>query len=216
MSEPEEKQKEEQTPEPKAPETAAEAQDGSETAKAAPEEDCTATESPGTEPTEGEPAANDGDESHEATPEEAKAEAEPNWKDMYARALADFDNYRKRASRDREELVKFATAEAVKDMLPTADNLALALDQAKDKEDPFVKGVQLAYDGFLQALKSHGAEPFDSLGETLDPNRHDAIATLPSETVEEGRISTEVKKGWMLNGRLLRAAQVVVSSGKGT
>ena len=147
--------------------------------------------------------------------EEKPAPAEPDWKDMYARTLADFDNYRKRTSRDREELVKFATSEAVRDMLPTADNLALALDQAKDKDDPFVKGVQLAYDGFLKALKDHGAEPFESVGETLDPNRHEAIATLPSETVEEGRIANEVKKGWMLNGRLLRAAQVVVSSGKG-
>ena len=147
--------------------------------------------------------------------EEAPAKTEPDWKDMYARTLADFDNYRKRAARDREELVKFATSEAVKDMLPTADNLALALDQAKSKDDPFVKGVQLAYEGFLKALKDHGAEPFDSVGETLDPNRHEAIATLPSDTVEEGRISTEVKKGWLLNGRLLRAAQVVVSSGKG-
>ena len=146
--------------------------------------------------------------------EEKPASAEPDWKDMYARTLADFDNYRKRTSRDREELVKFATAEAVKDMLPTVDNLALALNQAKDKDDPFVKGVQLAYDGFLKALKDHGAEPFESVGETLDPNRHEAIATLPSETVEEGRIANEVKKGWMLNGRLLRAAQVVVSSGK--
>ena len=146
---------------------------------------------------------------------EAPAKDEPDWKDMYARTLADFDNYRKRAARDREELVKFATSEAVKDMLPTADNLALALEQAKTKEDPFVKGVQLAYEGFLKALKDNGAEPFDSVGETLDPNRHEAIATLPSDTVEEGRISTEVKKGWMLNGRLLRAAQVVVSSGKG-
>ena len=153
----------------------------------------------------------------ESEPETAEKSAEPamDWKDLYARTLADFDNYRKRASRDREELVKFATSEAIKDMLPTADNLALALDQAKDKEDPFVKGVQLAYDGFLKSLKDHGAEPFDSVGETLDPNRHEAIATLPSETVEEGKISTEVKKGWMLNGRLLRAAQVVVSSGKG-
>ena len=150
--------------------------------------------------------------SEEAPP----ANAEPDWKDMYARTLADFDNYRKRAVRDREELVKFATSEAVKDMIPTVDTLALALDQAKDKaDDPFVKGVQLAYDGFLKALKEHGAEPFDSVGEVLDPNRHEAIATLPSETVEEGKISTEVKKGWMLNGRLLRAAQVVVSSGKG-
>ena len=146
--------------------------------------------------------------------EEKPTSAEPDWKDMYARTLADFDNYRKRTSRDREELVKFATAEAVKDMLPTVDNLALALNQAKDKDDPFVKGVQLAYDGFLKALKDHGAEPFESVGETLDPNRHEAIATLPSETVEEGRIANEVKKGWMLNGRLLRAAQVVVSSGK--
>ena len=139
--------------------------------------------------------------------------AEPDWKDMYARMLADFDNYRKRVSRDREELVKFAASETVKDMLVTADNLSLALGQAKDTEDPFVKGVQLAYESFLKALKDHGAEPFESVGEELDPNRHEAIATLPSDSIEEGKISTEVKKGWMLNGRLLRAAQVVVSSG---
>jgi len=193
-------------------------------------EEATAAETePEPEKPEGETAADEASAA-EATKEDAadasaEAEQEPetaeksaelatDWKDLYARTLADFDNYRKRASRDREELVKFATSEAVKDMLPTADNLALALDQAKDKEDPFVKGVQLAYDGFLKALKDHGAEPFDSVGETLDPNRHEAIATLPSETVEEGKISTEVKKGWMLNGRLLRAAQVVVSSGK--
>ena len=152
--------------------------------------------------------AEDGSPAAEETPS-----AEPDWKDMYARMLADFDNYRKRVSRDREELVKFAASETVKDMLVTADNLALALGQAKDPEDPFVKGVQLAYESFLKALKDHGAEPFESVGEELDPNRHEAIATLPSGSMEEGKISTEVKKGWMLNGRLLRAAQVVVSSG---
>lgn len=146
--------------------------------------------------------------------DEGAAAGEPDWKAMYARTLADFDNFRKRTSRDREELVKFASSETVKDMLATADNLALALNQAADPEDPFVKGVKLAYDGFLKALKDHGAEPFESVGEELDPNRHEAIATLPSEEVEEGKISTEVKKGWFLNGRLLRAAQVVVSSGR--
>ena len=212
MSEAEEKKEEGQTPETEASETAAEAEKEPEETEAAPEGGA-AQEEPPTEAGGDESAANVVPESAEAKPDETKAE--PDWKDMYARALADFDNYRKRASRDREELVKFATSEAVKDMLPTADNLALAVSQAKDKEDPFVKGVQLACDGFLAALKKHGAEPFDSLGETLDPNRHEAIATLPSETVEEGKISTEVKKGWMLNGRLLRAAQVVVSSGKG-
>ena len=146
------------------------------------------------------------------TPEPAPDETD--WKNLYARTLADFDNYRKRTSRDREELVKFAASDMIKDLLPTADNLALALGQAKDADDPFVKGIRLAYDGFLKALKDHGAEPFESVGEELDPNRHEAIATLPSDTVEEGRIANEVKKGWMLNGRLLRAAQVVVSSGK--
>ncbi len=163
---------------------------------------------------EGESAAESARED-ESERDPGQAKAEPDWKDMYARTLADFDNYRKRTARDREELVKFATSDAVKDMLPTADNLMIALDQAKDKEDPFVKGVRLAYEGFLKSLKDHGAEPFDSVGEPLDPSRHEAIATLPSETVEEGKISAEVKKGWMLNGRLLRAAQVVVSSGKG-
>ncbi len=156
----------------------------------------------------GEPSAGD-------PPEDEPPKAEPDWKDMYARTLADFDNYRRRTARDREELVKFAASEAVKDMLPTADNLAIALSQAKDQEDPFVKGVRLAYEGFLKALGDHGAEPFDSVGEALDTSRHEAIATLPSDTVEEGRISAEAKRGWMLNGRLLRAAQVVVSSGKG-
>ncbi len=170
---------------------------------------------------EGEPAAEPEKEAAEPEKEAAagkapeQAKAEPDWKDMYARTLADFDNYRKRTARDREELVKFATSDAVKDMLPTADNLMIALDQAKDKEDPFVKGVRLAYEGFLKSLKDHGAEPFDSVGESLDPSRHEAIATLPSETIKEGRISAEIKRGWMLNGRLLRAAQVVVSSGKG-
>jgi molecular chaperone GrpE len=170
--------------------------------------------SPESSPEASDPGADEG-RTEETSQEDSGEEvpSEPDWKDMYARMLADFDNYRKRVSRDREELVKFAASETVKDMLGTADNLALAISQAKDPEDPFVKGVKLAYDGFLKALKDHGAEPFESVGEELDPNRHEAIATLPSDSVEEGKISTEVKKGWMLNGRLLRAAQVVVSSG---
>ena len=159
-------------------------------------------------------AGAEGGAEEDAPPESPEPADEPDWKDMYARTLADFDNYRKRTSRDREELVKFSTSEVIKDMLLTADNLALALDQAKNKDDPFVKGVKLAYDGFLKSLKDHGAEPFESVGEVLDPNRHEAIASLPSDTVEDGKIANEVKKGWMLNGRLLRAAQVVVSSGK--
>ena len=141
--------------------------------------------------------------------------AEPDWKDRYARAMADFDNFRKRTARDREDLVKFAASDVLKDVLPTVDNLARALDEAKDKaEDPFVKGVKLVYDGLIKTLADHGATPLDAIGEPFDANFHEALAQLPSEDVEEGHVMSEVKRGWMLHGKLLRAAQVVVSAGK--
>ena len=139
--------------------------------------------------------------------------AEPDWKERYARTLADFDNYRKRMARDREELAQFAAKDILKDLLPTVDNLALALDKAENKEDPFVQGVKLAYDGFLKALADHGATPLDSVGEPFDTNFHDALAQLPSADVPEGTVMNEVKRGWLLHGKLLRPAQVVVSSG---
>ena len=148
-----------------------------------------------------------------AAAEEPSAPAEPNWKDQYARLLADFDNYRKRVARDKEELAQFAAKDILKDLLPTVDNLALALDKAENKEDPFVQGVKLAYDGFLKALADHGATPLDSVGEPFDANFHEAIAQLPSPDVAEGVVMNEVKRGWLLHGKLLRAAQVVVSSG---
>ena len=154
----------------------------------------------------------------ESPAEEQPAEAqpaEPDWKDRYARAMADFDNFRKRTARDREDLVKFAASDVLKDILPTVDNLARALEEAKDKtDDPFVTGVKLVYDGLLKALAEHGATPLDSAGELFDANFHEALAQLPSEEVEEGHVISEVKRGWMLNGKLLRAAQVVVSAGK--
>ena len=146
-------------------------------------------------------------------PETPEKPAEPNWKDQYARMLADFDNYRKRVARDREELAQFAAKDILKDLLPTVDNLALALEKAENKDDPFVQGVKLAYDGFLKALADHGATPIDSVGEPFDANFHDALAQLPSPDVAEGIVMNEVKRGWLLHGKLLRPAQVVVSSG---
>ena len=141
--------------------------------------------------------------------------AEPDWKTLYALTLADFDNYKKRAARDREDTYRYAEMDILKDILPVVDNLALALANAKEKsDDPFVKGVQLVYDTLLKSLKDHGAEPFDSVGKDLDTEKMEAIATLPSPDIPEGKVSIESKKGWMLKDKVLRAAQVVVSSGK--
>ena len=140
--------------------------------------------------------------------------AEPDWKDLYARLKADFDNYKKRAARDRDDVYRYAESDILGDILPTVDNLALALANAKDQEDPFVKGVKLAYDTLLKALKDHGAEPFDSVGNELDTEKMEAITMMPSADIAEGKVVAEAKRGWTLKGKTLRAAQVVVSSGK--
>jgi molecular chaperone GrpE len=153
----------------------------------------------------------------EETAAEAKVEnaVEPDWKSLYAITLADFDNYKKRAARDREDVYRYAEGDILKDVLPSVDNLALALEKAADKEDQFVKGVQLVYDSLVKALASHGAKPMEELlGKELDPNFHEALATMPNDEFEEGKICNIVKTGWMLNDKLLRAAQVVVSAGK--
>ena len=151
----------------------------------------------------------------DAKDSKSEAKTEPDWKNLYAVTLADFDNYKKRAARDREDVYRYAESDILKDILPVVDNLALALEHAKDKENDFVKGVQLVSDGLLKALADHGAKPMaDLVGKELDPNFHEAIATLPDEKIEEGKISNVAKTGWTLNDKLLRAAQVVVSSGK--
>ena len=160
-----------------------------------------------------EPVAEEKSSAEEVPAAKDEPAAEPDWKERYARTLADFDNYRKRMARDREELAQFAAKDILKDLLSTVDNLALALDKAENKDDPFVQGVKLAYDGFLKVLADHGATPLDSVGEPFDTNFHDALAQLPSADVPEGTVMNEVKRGWLLHGKLLRPAQVVVSSG---
>ncbi len=168
-----------------------------------------------TKPEEAKEAAKEADAAKaEKAPEKP---AEPDWKDLYARLLADFDNFKKRTARDREDTYRYAEADILKDILPTVDNLALALEKAqgdKKDDDPFVKGVKLVLESLTKTLKEHGAEPFDSVGNPLDTERMEAIAHLPSPTVEEGKVSNEAKRGWMLKGKVLRVAQVVVSSGK--
>ena len=171
------------------------------------------TETPAEEEKPADPEESSSAKAMEDKPEDRPAE--PDWKTLYALTLADFDNYKKRAARDREDTYRYAEMDILKDVLPAVDNLQLALANAKEKsDDPFVKGVQLVYDTLLKSLKDHGAEPFDSVGKELDTEKMEAIATLPSPDVPEGKVSIESKKGWMLKDKVLRAAQVVVSSGK--
>ncbi|HWA86760.1 MAG TPA: nucleotide exchange factor GrpE [Opitutus sp.] len=157
---------------------------------------------------------------HELTPAaselaSAKTEAAENY-DRYLRAVADLENFRRRTVREKEELRLFAAGRVLEDLLPVMDNLGLALVAAK-KPDADLKGlvggVEMVLNQLKSALASHGLKEIDPAGQTFDANLHEAIAAQPSAEVPDGKVLNVVRTGFALNGRLLRPASVVVSSG---
>ncbi|MBM4163923.1 MAG: nucleotide exchange factor GrpE [Lentisphaerae bacterium] len=134
-------------------------------------------------------------------------------KDRYARLMADFDNFRKRQVREREEVVKRANEALILELLHAIDHLDLALTAAANSTDPFVTGVRMVADQIHAALAKFDARPEDAVGQPFDPGRHEALNETPSDVVPAGHVSIQLRKGWSLAGRLLRPAQVMISSG---
>ena len=146
----------------------------------------------------------------EPSPEARELEA---LKDRYARMMADFDNYRKRQTREREEWLKRANEELLGDLLPVVDHLELALKKMTDPSDPLITGVKMVYDQFIALLSRYGVTPIDAKGKPFDPAFHEALTQMSSATVPAHIVIDQFRRGWLLAGRLLRPAQVVVSSG---
>jgi molecular chaperone GrpE len=134
--------------------------------------------------------------------------------ESYLRLQADFDNYRKRVLREKEDLYQRANEDIMEELLPVLDHLELALQAAGDKiEDPVVQGFSLVGDQLRGALAKFGLSEIEAAGCEFDPNYHEAIMHMPTAEVEENYIVSVARKGYKLGERLLRAAQVVVSSG---
>jgi len=134
-------------------------------------------------------------------------------KDRYTRLMADFDNFRKRQLREREEWIKRANEELLGDLLPVIDHLELALKKTDAPSDPFATGVKMVYDQFFALLDRYGVTPIDAQGKPFDPAFHEALSQMTSATVPANMVLDQFRRGWLLAGRLLRPAQVVVSSG---
>jgi len=137
-------------------------------------------------------------------------------KDQTLRAQAEMDNVRKRAQRDVENAHKFALERFAADLLPVVDNFERAVESARERaEDPaaaaIAEGVELSLKLFLDTLKRAGIEPLDPLGEPFDPQFHQAVSTIESPHSEPGTVVTVLQKGYLLNGRLLRAAMAIVA-----
>lgn len=135
-------------------------------------------------------------------------------KDRYMRLMADFDNFRKRQIREREEWIKRANESLLSDFLPVVDHLHIALNKETDNANPFVSGVKMVYDQFVAALEKNNVVPVDAKGQPFNPEWHEALSQVPSDTVPANEVIDQFRRGWSLAGRLLRPAQVIVSAGK--
>jgi molecular chaperone GrpE len=146
---------------------------------------------------------------------EARAQADEG-RDSYLRSVADLENFRRRSVREREELRKFAVANLMEDLLPILDNLALGIASSRQQADANViaDGVEMVLDQFKGVLNRAGlVEIIPKPGDEFDPHQHESMAHQPSAEVPPESILNVIRTGYTLNGRLLRAASVVLSSG---
>lgn len=136
-------------------------------------------------------------------------------KDRLLRLQADFDNFRKRTAREKAEWTQRAAEDLVTELLPVIDHFELGLRTAREHkaEDSVVGGFQLVFDQLMGVLTKAGLKVIDAEGETFDPHQHEAVTHMPSDTIPADRVIAQTRRGYRLGEKLLRAAQVVVSSG---
>ena len=141
-------------------------------------------------------------------------------KNAVLRERADSDNLRKRFEREKESALKFGSEKLIKELLPVIDSLTLGLEAAKAHEaegrqalDHFIEGSAMTLKLLLDVLQKNGVTELDPVGEKLDPELHQALSVIPSPDAEPNTILHVAQKGYLLNGRVIRAAQVIVADG---
>ena len=132
-------------------------------------------------------------------------------RDRRLRLLAEFDNFRRRAARERETAGAEGRRAALRPLLAVLDTLERALAAGSSDRD-FYDGVAATHRLFVDALRQAGAEPIESVGRPFDPTVHEAVATVPAEGRPPGTVVQEASRGWRLGGELLRPAQVAVAA----
>ena len=132
-------------------------------------------------------------------------------KDRYLRLLAEYDNYRRRCAKERENLASDARADTITKFLPVYDNLARALAQ-ETADEAYRKGVEMIMTQFLTVLEKMGAAPMESLGQRFDPTLHNAVMHTDDEEKGENEIVEEFQKGFVLGDKVIRFAMVRVAN----
>lgn len=129
----------------------------------------------------------------------------------FLRLMADFQNYRKRADKEKSEIYARANENIMLELLTVIDNFERAIEH-ESKDEKYAEGMQLIFKQLIDVLKASGLEEIKALDEDFDPNIHNAVMTCDSEEHESGKVVEVLQKGYLLNGRLLRASMVKVSN----
>jgi molecular chaperone GrpE len=137
------------------------------------------------------------------------------FRDLALRSQADFENYKKRSAREKEEAIKYANSSLLEKLISIVDNFELGLEAARAESDksPIFSGMSMVLKQLMDFLADSGLQPIDAIGKQFDPNLHEAIAHEASNEVPEGSVIRQTRRGYRMKDRLLRPSSVVVSSG---
>ncbi|MEA2163982.1 MAG: molecular chaperone GrpE [Thermoanaerobaculia bacterium] len=138
--------------------------------------------------------------------------ATDDFRDRYLRTLADFENFRKRSEREKNDFQRYALAGMVRDLLPVLDNFDRGLEHAEEG-DEFHKGMALIYKQLFDVLQRHGLKPVSESGVRFDPNIHEAVVREEDSSVPSHTVVAVLQKGYFLHDRLIRPAMVKVAVG---
>ena len=157
----------------------------------------------------------------EFSPEKLQAQLEEKTReaseyfDKWLRLRAEFENFKKRMQKEKDDLVKFGNENLLKALLPVLDNLTRAIDHGRNAQDnsPFLEGVEMTCKEFLNILDRFGVKPVPAVGEAFDPEKHEALSQEESDQ-EPNQVIAAVQSGYFYHDRLLRPAKVIVSKGR--
>lgn len=137
------------------------------------------------------------------------------FRDLALRSQADFENYKKRCAREKDEAIKYANSSLLERLIPIVDNFELGLLAARGEgeQSPIYSGMSLVLKQLNDFLADNGLQPIEAVGQKFDPNLHEAIAHEPSGKVPENNVIRQTRRGYRFKDRLLRPSSVVVSSG---
>jgi len=137
------------------------------------------------------------------------------FRDLALRSQADFENYKKRCAREKEDAIKYANTSLLERLVAIIDNFKLGLEAARgeSEQSPIYSGMTLVLKQLNDFLAENGLQAIEAEGQKFDPNLHEAIAHEPSEQFPEGTVIRQTRRGYRFKDRLLRPSSVVVSSG---